>query len=83
MYFTAHHGIISMDKVVYQAFKDGTVGVVGEVQTIVWHLHPSTHGVVLDEVHAIFQEQHKVCTMLYGTDGIILIKSCPTGTENT
>lgn len=25
MYFTAHHGVIPMDKVVYQSFEDGTV----------------------------------------------------------
>ena len=55
MYFTAHHGIIPMDKVVYQSFKDGTVGVVRKVQTIIRHLHPSAHCVVLDEIHTVFQ----------------------------
>lgn len=72
-----------MDKMVYQSFKDGTVGVVGQIQTIAWHLHPSTHGVVLDEVHAVFQEQYEVIPMLYGTDSIIFIESRPTGAENT
>ena len=54
MYFTAHHGVISMDKVVYQSFEDGAVGIVGEVKAIVWHLHPATHGIVFDEIHTIF-----------------------------
>ena len=81
MYLTAHHRIIPMDKVVYQPFKDSTVGIVGEIQSIVRHLHPSAHGIVLDEIHAIFQKQHKIGTMLHGADGIIFIKSRPTGTE--
>ena len=72
-----------MDKMVYQPFKDGTVGIVGQIQTIVRHLYPSAHGVVLDEVHAVFQEQYEVIPMLYGTDGIIFIKSGPTGAEDT
>ena len=82
MYLTAHHRIIPMDKVVYQSFKDSPVGIVGEIQAVVWHLHPSAHGVVLDEIHAIFQKQHKIGTMLHGADGIILIKPRPTGTED-
>lgn len=67
---------------VYQPFKDCTVRVVRKIQTIVRHLHPSAHGVVLDEVHAVFQEQYEVSPMLYGADGIIFIKSSPTGTED-
>lgn len=67
-----------MDKVVYQSFEDGTVRVVGEIQTIVRHLHPAAHGVILDEVHAVFQKQYKVIPMFYGTDSIILIESSPT-----
>ena len=81
MYLTAHYGVIPMDKVVYQPFKDSTVGIVGEIQSIIRHLHPSAHGVVLDDIHAIFQKQYKIGTMLHGADGIIFIKSRPTGTE--
>ena len=70
-----------MDKVIDQSLKDSPVGIVGQIEAVVWHLHPSTHGVVLDEIHAIFQKQHKIGTMLHGADGIIFIKSRPTGTE--
>ena len=72
-----------MDKMVYQPFKDCTIGIVGEVKSIVRHLHPSAHGIVLDEVHAIFQKQYEICPMLYGTDGIVFIEPRPTGAENT
>jgi len=72
-----------MDKMVYQPFKDCTIGIVWEIQAIVWHLHPSAHGIILDEVHTIFQKQYEICPMLYGTDGIVFIEPRPTGAENT
>ena len=71
-----------MDKVIDQSLKDSPVGIVRQIEAVVWHLHPSAHGVVLDEIHAIFQKQHKIGTMLHGADGIIFIKSRPTGTED-
>ena len=72
-----------MDKMVYQSFKNSTVGIVGEIQAIVRHLDPPAHGIVIDEVHAIFQKQYEICPMLYGTDGIVFIEPRPTGAENT
>ena len=81
MYLAAHHRVIPMDKVVYQPFKNGTVGIVGQIEAVVGHLNPSAHGVVLDEVHAVFQQQDKVCSVFYRADGIVLIESCPSGTE--
>ena len=71
-----------MDKMVYQSFKNGTVRIVGEVLSIVRHLHPSAHGVVLNEVHAVFQKQNEVGSVFYRTDSVILIKSRPSGTED-
>ena len=81
MYLAAHHRIIPMDKVVYQSFKDSTVGIVGQIEAVIGHLHPSAHGVVLDEIHAIFQKQNEVGSVFYRTDSVILIKPRPTGTE--
>ena len=66
---------------IYQSFKDGAVGVVWQIKTIVRHFDPSAHGVVFDEVHPIFQEQDKVSPMLHGADGIIFIKPRPTCAE--
>ena len=70
-----------MDKVIDQSLKDSTVGIVGQIEAVVGHLDPAAHRVVLDEVHAVFQEQDEVCPMFHRADSIVLIKPCPTGAE--